>query len=74
MAGTALITGASSGIGEELARIHAQKGGDLVIVARRRNRLDCAFFDLAGVEPPILGRGTVSARAGIRVGGARLVR
>lgn len=37
---TALITGASSGIGKELARIHAEKGGDLVIVARRREQLD----------------------------------
>ena len=29
----ALVTGASTGIGKELANIHAQKGGDLVIVA-----------------------------------------
>ncbi len=36
----ALITGASSGIGKELCTIHAQKGGDLVIVARRQIELD----------------------------------
>ncbi len=36
---TALITGASSGIGKELAHIHAKNGGDLVIVARREKKL-----------------------------------
>lgn len=36
---TALITGASSGIGLELARIHAKQGGNLVLVARSSEKL-----------------------------------
>ncbi len=43
---TALITGASSGIGKELAKIHAKKGGDLVIVARSGDKLDELKKDL----------------------------
>jgi len=43
---TALITGASSGIGKELAIAHAQKGGDLVIVARRKEALENLKFAL----------------------------
>jgi len=37
---TALITGASSGIGYELAKVHAAKGGNLVLVARNKSKLD----------------------------------
>ena len=37
---TALITGASGGIGMELARIHAKKGGNLVLVARSEGKLN----------------------------------
>ena len=37
---TALITGASSGIGQELAKLFAQDGYDLVLVGRRDGTLD----------------------------------
>ena len=37
---TALITGASNGIGLELAKVHAAKGGNLVLVARNKSKLD----------------------------------
>lgn len=36
----ALITGASSGIGREFARIHSANGGDLVMIARREDKLN----------------------------------
>jgi hypothetical protein len=35
-----LVTGASSGIGWELAKIHASKGNNVVLVARRLDRLE----------------------------------
>ncbi|NRA29714.1 MAG: SDR family oxidoreductase [Parvularculaceae bacterium] len=40
MGSTALVTGASSGIGLEFARLHAKRGGDLIAVARRKEQLD----------------------------------
>lgn len=50
MANTALITGASSGIGAEFARYHASKGGNLVIVARRKKALDALKSELESMH------------------------
>jgi hypothetical protein len=45
--GTALITGASSGIGEALARELAKRDFDLVITARRRDNLEALADELS---------------------------
>jgi short-subunit dehydrogenase len=49
-AGTALITGASSGIGESLAGCFAQAGYDLVLVARSTDKLQTLAAELAALH------------------------
>ncbi|HEY0369103.1 MAG TPA: SDR family NAD(P)-dependent oxidoreductase [Chthoniobacterales bacterium] len=48
---TALITGASSGIGREFARQLAGRAGALVLVARRRDRLEELRDELTARDP-----------------------
>lgn len=67
---TALITGASGGIGLELARIHASKGGDVVLVARSRDKLETLKRELAaqfGVKAYVLAEDLADPGAADRI-------
>ena len=48
MKGTALITGASAGLGRDYARLFADDGHDVVVVARRRERLEEVGREICG--------------------------
>lgn len=48
MPDTALITGASSGLGRQYARLFAADKNDLVVVARRKERLEALATELSG--------------------------
>lgn len=63
---TALITGASSGIGLEFARLFAADGSDLVIVARREERLKEIAEELEaahGVKVHVLAKDLTKPKA-----------
>lgn len=62
----ALITGASSGIGKELARLHASRGGDVVLVARRAEKLGALTAELQskhGVRVSVIAKDLVQPTA-----------
>ena len=67
---TALITGASNGIGLELARIHASKGDNLVLVARNKAKLEELKQELEGkhkIKVHILAKDLSLANAALEV-------
>lgn len=70
MNNTALITGATSGIGFELAKLHAIKGGDLVLVARNKEKLleiKTEFESKYGVQVMIIEKDLSKKDAGKEV-------
>ena len=67
---TALITGASDGIGLELAQIHAAKGGNLVVVARSMDKLTHLKEELEtayGVHVHVIGKDLRAENAALEV-------
>ena len=61
---TAVITGASSGLGAEFARLLAAEGHDVVLIARRQDRLDALAGQLRttyGVQAHVMAKDLTQA-------------
>ena len=68
---TALITGASSGLGMELARLHAANGDNLVLVARSVSKMEELKAELEkayGIQVMVIGKDLSHPEAPARVG------
>jgi uncharacterized protein len=62
---SALVTGASSGIGESIARLLGASGIPTVIVARRGERLEALAEQIPTLEPLVADLGTADGRAAV---------
>jgi short-subunit dehydrogenase len=70
MSKTALVTGASAGLGTEFARLFAKDGHDVAVVARRRDKLETLAAEIKaehGVEVHVVAEDLGKPGAGSRV-------
>ncbi len=59
---TALVTGASGGIGEQFTRQLAARGVNIVLVARSEPRLNALAEELRAAHPAVTAGGAGAAR------------